>query len=35
MPGPGAYEQNGISEKTSMKIWGKNGIFGSTERRFV
>ena len=34
-PGPGAYSQPGIGEKPPSKNWGKNGVFGSTERRFV
>ena len=34
-PGPGSYQaKQNISDYPS-KAWGKNGVFGSTERRFV
>lgn len=32
-PGPGAYPINGLAEQTIKQ--GKNGSFGSTERRFA
>lgn len=35
MPGPGQYERPTIIEDMVKKPWGKNGVFGSTERRFV
>ncbi len=35
IPGPGTYAQPGIAENAKIKTWGKNGVFGSTERRFV
>jgi len=35
LPGPGTYEKPTIIEEMVKKPWGKNGVFGSTERRFV
>ena len=35
VPGPGFYEQMGIADSASVKLCGKSGVFGSTERRFV
>ena len=35
MPGPGFYEQMGIADSATVKLYGKSGVFGSTERRFV
>jgi hypothetical protein len=33
-PGPGTYAHKGIKEDISKKVWGKQGRFGSTEKRF-
>ena len=35
IPGPGAYKQPTIVESLHKKPWGKQGVFGSTEKRFV
>jgi Sperm-tail PG-rich repeat len=35
IPGPGAYKQQTIVESLNKKPWGKQGVFGSTEKRFV
>ncbi len=35
MPGPGTYKQPTLAEQISKKPWGKQGVFGSTEKRFV
>jgi hypothetical protein len=35
VPGPGQYSQQTIIDHMAKKPWGKNGVFGSTERRFV
>jgi len=45
LPGPGAYKQPTISKINCLiiskadtihnKTWGKQGVFGSTEKRFV
>lgn len=35
MPGPGTYQQSSLESTVRQKIKGKNGVFGSTERRFV
>jgi len=35
LPGPGAYKQPTIVESLHRKPWGKQGVFGSTEKRFV
>jgi hypothetical protein len=35
LPGPGAYKQPCIAEEVTKKPWGKQGVFGSTEKRFV
>lgn len=34
-PGPGQYDNSTIIDNINKKPWGKNGVFGSTERRFV
>jgi hypothetical protein len=34
-PGPGAYKNITFSDTLNKKMWGKQGVFGSTERRFV
>ena len=34
-PGPGQYPSKGIREDLTKKVWGKQGAFGSTERRFA
>lgn len=35
LPGPGSYQvETGVSN-IRQKAFGKNGVFGSTERRFV
>ena len=33
-PGPGQYKFKGIDENVKNKVWGKQGVFGSTEKRF-
>ena len=33
-PGPGAYKDSDLSEGLAKKVWGRNGVFGSSERRF-
>lgn len=35
LPGPGTYKQPTIAETIQKKPWGKSGVFGSTEKRFV
>ncbi len=45
LPGPGAYKQPTLSKINRLiiskadtihnKTWGKQGVFGSTEKRFV
>jgi hypothetical protein len=35
VPGPGSYQQKTIVEQLTKKPWGKQGVFGSTEKRFV
>jgi len=34
-PGPGQYGAKGIKDDLNRKVWGKQGVFGSTERRFA
>jgi len=34
-PGPGQYNSKDIINSLSSKTWGKKGIFGSSERRFL
>ena len=34
-PGPGSYQTKENFTEAPVKTWGKNGVFGSTERRFV
>ena len=34
-PGPGTYVQTQLIDNITKKTWGKNGVVGSTERRFV
>lgn len=34
-PGPGSYKQKELSEDLYKKMWGKQGVFGSSEKRFV
>lgn len=34
-PGPGQYPVKGIKDAISKKMWGKQGAFGTTERRFA
>ena len=34
IPGPGTYKAKGIVENLSKKQWGKQGVFGCTEKRF-
>ena len=33
-PGPGAYENKELTNEITDKVWGKNGIFGTTQTRF-
>jgi hypothetical protein len=35
VPGPGSYQAKTIVENMQKKTWGKQGVFGSTEKRFV
>lgn len=35
MPGPGTYQSKTLIENLQKKTWGKQGVFGSTEKRFV
>lgn len=35
VPGPGTYQNKTLVENISKKPWGKQGVFGSTEKRFV
>lgn len=35
IPGPGQYPVKGIKDDLNKKVWGKQGVFGSTERRFA
>ena len=35
LPGPGAYDNKGVADLALSKTRGKNGIFGTTEVRFV
>ena len=35
IPGPGTYKQPNLAEQVAKKPWGKQGVFGSTEKRFV
>jgi hypothetical protein len=35
VPGPGQYQVPTVVDMIQKKTWGKNGVFGSTERRFV
>ena len=34
-PGPGHYPSKGIKDDLAKKVWGKQGAFGSTEKRFA
>mmetsp|Transcript_4099 Transcript_4099/g.3954 ORF Transcript_4099/g.3954 Transcript_4099/m.3954 type:complete len:333 (+) Transcript_4099:697-1695(+) len=34
-PGPGSYKNDDIGESLQKKVWGRQGVFGSTERRFA
>ena len=34
-PGPGQYGAKTLIDKINNNVFGKNGVFGSTERRFV
>lgn len=35
IPGPGQYEVKCIKDQLSKKVWGRQGVFGCTERRFA
>ena len=35
VPGPGSYQSKTLIENLQKKTWGKQGVFGSTEKRFV
>ena len=35
VPGPGTYGSKGIKDQILGKVWGKNGAFGTTEKRFA
>jgi hypothetical protein len=34
-PGPGAYKGETLVDSVNKKVWGKQGVFGSSEQRFV
>jgi len=34
-PGPGQYDQKTLIDDIIRKPWGKQGVFGATEKRFV
>jgi hypothetical protein len=34
-PGPGAYKSKGLKEQIDKKVWGKQGPFGTVEKRFA
>lgn len=34
-PGPGAYKEETIVDSINKKVWGRQGVFGSSERRFA
>mmetsp|Transcript_5241 Transcript_5241/g.9623 ORF Transcript_5241/g.9623 Transcript_5241/m.9623 type:complete len:531 (+) Transcript_5241:30-1622(+) len=34
-PGPGAYRDETIVDSINKKVWGRQGVFGSSERRFA
>ena len=34
-PGPGQYSEQQLTENLNKKTWGRQGVFGTTERRFV
>jgi len=34
-PGPGQYQAKGLKDSLTKKVWGKQGAFGCTERRFA
>ena len=35
LPGPGQYNSEDLVKRMHRKVWGKQGVFGSTERRFA
>jgi len=35
IPGPGTYGADGLVDNLNKKVWGRRGIFGSSEVRFV
>jgi Sperm-tail PG-rich repeat len=34
-PGPGSYKDYNLTEDLNKKVWGRRGVFGSSEKRFV
>lgn len=34
-PGPGSYKEMPFSEDSKRRTWGRQGVFGTTEKRFV
>ena len=34
-PGPGSYKEPHFTEDTKRRAWGRQGVFGTTEKRFV
>jgi len=34
-PGPGSYKELHFTEDSKRKVWGRQGVFGTTEKRFV
>lgn len=34
-PGPGSYSAGNMIDSLDKKVWGRQGVFGSTEKRFV
>ena len=34
-PGPGSYKELHFTEDSKKRVWGRQGVFGTTEKRFV
>jgi hypothetical protein len=35
VPGPGAYKEKNLNDHVDKRLTSKNGVFGTSERRFV
>jgi len=35
LPGPGQYTSQDINQRINKKVWGRQGMFGSGEKRFA